>query len=83
MDSARLLIDFDLAIAALFGSWYFSIGRWSIAGFRCMLDAGMSQLFSVGFWGIMCAFGWRVIEEEGGLGSIPGVGFIVFIKFDF
>lgn len=83
MYSAGLLIYFGLTIAALFGSRYFPIGRRPIAGLGCMLDAGMAQLFSVGFGGIMCAFGWRVVEEEGGFGSIPSVGFIVFIKFDF
>jgi hypothetical protein len=31
----------------------------------------------------MMAFGGRVVEEEGGLGTVPRVGFIVFIKFDF
>jgi hypothetical protein len=32
---------------------------------------------------MMRAFGRWVIKEEGWLWAIPGVGFIVFIKFDF
>jgi hypothetical protein len=31
----------------------------------------------------MVTFGGRVVEEEGRLGTVPCVGFIVFIKFDF
>lgn len=83
MDSAGLLINFDLAITALFGSRYFSIRGGPIGGLRRMLDARMPEFFPVGFGGIMGAFGRWVIEEEGRFWSIPSVGFIVFIKFDF
>lgn len=83
MDSAGLLIDFDFTITALFGSGYFPIRGGSIGSLGCMLDAGMPEFFSVGFGGIMGAFGRWVIEEEGRFWSIPSIGFIVFIKFDF
>lgn len=77
-----LLLDLGLAAGVLLGGGGLAGGGGAIEGLGGLVDAGMPEVLSVGF-GRMVAFGGRVVEEEGGLGAVPSIGFIVFIKFDF
>jgi hypothetical protein len=31
----------------------------------------------------MVAFGWWVVEEESGLWTVPSIGLVVLVEFDF
>jgi hypothetical protein len=77
------LIYFYFAIAVLFSGGGFAGGGWGVGLFLGLFDAGVSEFLSIGFGGMMGAFGGRVVEEECRLWAVPGIGFIVFIKFDF
>jgi hypothetical protein len=82
VDSSALLIDLHLACAVFLGCRGLAGGGGRVERLLPLLDTGVTQVFAVGLWR-MVAFGGRVIEEESGLGTVPCIGFIVFIKFDF
>ena len=82
MNSGALLINLNLAVVIFLGSGDLAGGGRRVERLLPLLNTGVTQVLMVGFRR-MVAFSGRVIEEESGFGSVPGVGFIVFIKFDF
>ncbi len=82
MNGSAFLLYLGLAVGIFLGSGGLASRGGSVEGLGRLINTGMAEVFTVGL-GRMVAFGRRVVEEEGRLGTIPCVSFIVFIKFDF